>query len=79
MTTIYLLWYLHENEFGHEDNKFIGAYSTRANAQAAIEPLKDQPGFKDDPTQFGIYECILDQTWWQEGFMTVAQAMQPKE
>jgi hypothetical protein len=79
MATIYLLWYLHENEFGHEDNKFIGAYSMRANAQAAIEQLRDQPGFKKDPTQFCIYECTLDQTSWREGFITVAEAMQPKD
>jgi hypothetical protein len=79
MTTIYLLWYLHDNEFGHEDNKFIGAYSKRPKAEAAIEQLSDQPGFRNDPTQFSIYECTLDRTSWQEGFITVAEAMQPKD
>lgn len=79
MTTVYLLWHLHETEFGDEDNKFIGAYSTRENAQAAIEQLKDQPGFKDHPEEFKIYARTLDKTSWREGFITIAEAMQPKD
>ena len=79
MTTVYLLWHLHETEFGDDDNKFIGAYSTEANAQAAIEQLKDQPGFKDSPEEFKIYPCTLNDTSWREGFITIAEAMQPEE
>lgn len=79
MMTIFLLWHLHETEFGDEDNKFIGAYSTEANAKAAIEQLKHQPGFKESPERFKIYQCTLDDTSWREGFISIAEAMQPKE
>lgn len=77
MTTIYLLWHVRETEYGDAENAFIGAYSSEDNAKQAIERLKSQPGFKDYPDDFQIHECILDQTGWQEGFITVAEAMKP--
>jgi hypothetical protein len=79
MTTVYMLWHVHETEFGDEENKFIGVYSTEAKAREAIEQLKDQPGFKDHPDEFKIYPRTIDRTSWREGFITVAEAMQPKD
>ena len=44
-----------------EDFKLIGVFSTEAEAQAAIEQLKSQPGFKDYPNGFHIDAYPLDQ------------------
>ena len=36
-------------------------------------------GFKDHPNDFQVFPAVLDQTAWQEGFISVAEAMRPKE
>ena len=43
-----------ETEDQTEDVKLIGAYSPEASAQAAIERLRTQPGFRDHPDDFTI-------------------------
>ena len=75
MTTIYMLWHVRETVSGHEDEKFIGAYSTEDKAKEAIERLKTQVGFKEYPNDFQIHPCILDETGWEEGFVTVAESI----
>lgn len=68
-----------------EDLKFIGIFSTRENAEKAVEILSRQPGFKDFPkiiteddidneTNEGFYinEVVVDEiAGWKEGFATV--------
>jgi hypothetical protein len=67
---VYPLWHVYVRESGEEEQKLIGIYSTRANAEAAIERLKDKPGFKDYPQCFEIFEHTLDRDGWTEGFFT---------
>jgi hypothetical protein len=55
----------------YEDEKLIGVYSTKENARGAITRLKEQPGFKEFPGGFQIYEHELDVDAWTEGFITV--------
>ncbi len=74
MTTVYLLWHVHETVPDHEDQKFIGAYSTEDKAKEAVARLTTQPGFKDYPDDFQIHPYVLDETDWQEGFITVAES-----
>jgi hypothetical protein len=48
----------------------IGVYSTREKAQQAVDGLKQQPGFCRFPDGFHIDWIWLDQTSWEEGFIT---------
>ena len=75
MTDVYLLWHIHDTGHGDEETKLIGVYSTEQRAQQAIARLKQQPGFKDYPDDFQIELCGVDETGWQEGFITVAESL----
>ena len=59
---------------GAEDVKFIGVYSTRANALATITRLGQAPGFSEAPAGFHIDEYQVDKDQWVEGFSTLANA-----
>ena len=73
MTVVYMLEHSHEWEDGHDDIKFIGIFSTREKAEAALEHVRRQPGFRDFPDGFYIGECEVksEQLGWPEGFVTV--------
>lgn len=67
MPVVYLLY--HSIPRGeHEDNKLIGVYSTAQNADAAIQRLKDKPGFRDPSGTFTVDAYPIDQDHWAEGF-----------
>ena len=69
---VYLLEHRHEFESGHEDTKIIGIFSTREKAEAALDRVRDQPGFRDCPQGFKIWEYGLDDDpEWFEGYVTV--------
>jgi hypothetical protein len=57
---------------GCEETKFIGVYSTKRKAQAAVTRLRKQPGFCDRPKDFFIDPFTLDVDHWTEGFCTLA-------
>lgn len=69
MDRVFLLWPVHEDENGDDDEKLIGAYRTEADAKAAIERVGKQPGFVDVPEGFQIcpYELNLDP--WTKGYV----------
>lgn len=58
-----------ETKYRMEDVKLIGAYSSEASAQAAIERLRTQPGFRDYPDDFTIDAYEIDKDHWSEGFI----------
>jgi len=72
---VYVLWHVHtlEDDNGeHDDEKLIGIYSTKENAETAIEEHKDLEGFRDCPPEcFEIDEYEVDRSAWTEGFTTV--------
>lgn len=71
MTTVFILQHeCPEDEGRTEDVKFIGAYSSAASANAAIERLRTQPGFRDHPDCFAIDAYEIDKDHWVEGFVT---------
>jgi hypothetical protein len=72
MTKVYVLQHEHVMEDGTEDVKFIGVYSTRENAQAAVTRLTQAPGFSDAPDGFHIDEYAVDKDQWVEGYSTLA-------
>lgn len=69
-----LVYLVHHVNPKNDDEKLIGVYSTRDKARKAIQPLKQQPGFRDSPKNFKISEQELDRTWWTEGFITWKEA-----
>jgi hypothetical protein len=74
MTKVYVLQHVHALDDGAEDVKFIGVYSSRENAQAAITRLCQAPGFCEAPTGFHIDEYQVDRDQWVEGYSTIATA-----
>jgi len=56
---------------GEEDVKTVGIYSTRTEAEAAVERARARPGFRDYPDGFYIDRYVLDRDCWTEGFVSV--------
>ena len=82
MKTVFVLQHVHLLPAGQEDIKLIGVYSSSKTAQAAIERVRGQPGFRehpqiidpvtdDDESGFYIEQYELDKDHWLEGFVTV--------
>ena len=71
MKTVFVLQHLYEREDGSEEIKFIGMYSTKANADEAVKRLLIEPGFCDHRNGFSIDEYEFDQDHWTEGFVSV--------
>ena len=69
MTRVFVVQHVHTREDGAEDVKFIGVYSTRENADAAVARLSRQPGFLDVPDGFSLDEYRVDQDQWVEGYV----------
>ena len=61
----------HERELGADVNevKFIGVYSSKGEAEDAVERLRGQPGFRDHPDGFCIDGYDLNRDGWPEGFV----------
>lgn len=68
--SVYILWHVHEIS-GREDEKLIGVYRSEEDANAAIERLKNKPGFKDTQEGFAIHNYALNRDSWEEGFIQV--------
>jgi hypothetical protein len=71
--SVYLLQHVHDLDGGHEHVKLIGVFSSRSKAQAALDRVRGQPGFRDTPEGFDISEFELDSNdlGWPEGYLTV--------
>ncbi len=68
MDSVYILW--HTRDLNGEDNeKLIGVYRSEEDAKAAIERLKDKPGFKEAQDAFEVHKYLLNRTGWEEGFI----------
>ena len=74
MPSVFVLQHVHETEEGAEDVKFIGVYSSREKAQAAVGRLSRAPGFSDAPDGFHIDEYQVDQDQWAEGYVSTVDA-----
>ncbi|GAA6170139.1 DUF7336 domain-containing protein [Sessilibacter corallicola] len=70
MRKIYLLWHVHEQE-NRDDEKLIGAYASESDAKAAIDRLKEKPGFRYQPEGFQICPYTLGEDHWTEGYSTM--------
>ena len=68
--TVYLVSHEYE-QWGRDEIKLIGVYATQADAEAAVDRLRDQPGFRDWPNGFSINPYELGRDGWTGGFSTV--------
>lgn len=71
MASVFVLQHVHTREDDVDDVKFIGVYSSREEAQAAVTRLGCLPGFADTPDGFHIDEYRVDQDHWVEGYVAV--------
>jgi homoserine kinase type II len=59
----------HEYEKNGSDRvKHIGVFLSRGEAEAVVAELREQPGFKLWPNGFEIFEAVLGEYTWKEGF-----------
>ena len=72
MTSVFVLQHVHSRNDGAEDVKFIGVYSSREKADAAVARLSRLPGFADAPDGFHVDEYRVDQDQWAEGYVVAA-------
>lgn len=74
MDSVFILWHCHQTA-DDSDDKLIGVYKTREDAEAAIGRLKDKPGFKDAVDGFEIHDYVLGRDGWTEGYISQTEAM----
>ena len=74
MASVFVLQHVHLREGGVEDVKFIGVYSSREKAEAAVARLSRLPGFSTAAGGFHIDEYRVDQDHWAEGYVATAGA-----
>jgi hypothetical protein len=69
---VFLLWHSAPNHDPIDeydvDEKLLGVFANEADALAAIEKAKTQPGFRLWPDRFEIHPRKLGHWEWQEGF-----------
>ena len=66
---VYLLWFVSEKDELEDNGLLIGVYESEAEAIAAIERLRDKPGFVNFVQGFQIHSRNLGQDSWPEGFI----------
>jgi hypothetical protein len=68
----FAVFHEYEDRNGDEQTKFIGIYTTKEKAEAAVDSLRKMLGFADYPSGFSIDFHVFDRTGWTEGFVQVA-------
>ena len=69
LSSVFILWYVLEDDEFKEDAKLIGVYRSPKDCSKAIKRLKDKPGFIDYLAGFEIVECALNKDHWVEVFV----------
>lgn len=69
---VFVLQHVHKFSDDNEDVKMIGVYSSRQQAEAAVERLSAKPGFRNAPEVFSIDQYVLDKDHWLDGYITTA-------
>lgn len=57
-----------------DDAKLIGAYASREDADAAVDRLRGQQGFRDHPAGWLVEPYRLNVDHWETGFSTLPAA-----
>ncbi|HTZ97024.1 MAG TPA: hypothetical protein VMB18_11540 [Terriglobales bacterium] len=69
ITAVHLLWFVHEEAEGNDEALLIGVYSTEEKAKAAIQRLRDKPGFCRQAEGFQIHTYEVDHDHWTDGYI----------
>ena len=71
--SVWVVWHIdHGAPTAEQENeKFIGVYSSKAHARAAVARLRKKPGFRDYPKRWDIAEYYLDDDHWENGYVTM--------
>ena len=75
MDSVVLLWHVRHVSDGDDDEKLIGVYRTEDDARAAVERLRDKPGFRDLPEGFECHTYVLNRDGWTEGFVSGVEGL----
>ena len=67
-TEVFLVHHIRELGDDAEEVKFVGVFSDIEKAQAAIDKIKSEPGFRDFPNGFSLEAHTLNRVGWSEGF-----------
>jgi hypothetical protein len=67
---VFLVTHVNSLPNGEDDMKFIGAYKSKKDAEAAVTRSALLLGFRDSPLGFSIDEYSLGEDHWTEGFIT---------
>lgn len=70
-TRVYLLWHSYKLSKENPSEIFIGVFATKADAKQAIVSLRSKNGFINHPRGFKIFEHIVGDIGWKDGFITV--------
>jgi hypothetical protein len=76
---VYVLRHFHSRNFKHpltgwlkcDDEKMIGLFRSRSEAQVVAKALKKLPGFREATDGFRIERHVLDKLAFADGFVTV--------
>ena len=66
---VYVLQHTHTLDTGEDDVTFIGVYSSRDRAEAAVARTAALPGFRNAADGFSIDAYELDMDHWVEGYV----------
>jgi homoserine kinase type II len=76
MDSVWLLWFEQDRSDSEDIELLIGVYRTEESAKAAIERVRDQPGFKDYAKGLTAHEYVLDRDHWTKGFVRSKSAIE---
>jgi hypothetical protein len=76
MSTVFAVYHVRAKDPDNDDVKSIGIFSSRKLAEAAIDRVKVQAGFRDYLDDFLIDEKTIDKVCWTEGFVSFAEVME---
>jgi hypothetical protein len=79
MDRVYVMWHRYVNEFGDEQEFYIGVFSSEENARRAAMQLRKQPGFRSHPDGFQILPCTVDETVRPDGLVGSGPTFVPAE
>ncbi len=66
MRSVFILWHANPET---EDALLIGVYASEADVHAAIDRVKNAPGFVSSPEGFQFDEYEIGKDHWTEGFV----------
>lgn len=76
MNTVFAAYHVRAKDPDNDDVKLIGIFSSQKLAEAAIDSVKHQEGFRDYLDGFLIDEKTIDKVCWSEGFVSFAEVME---